>query len=137
MSLDDSVKLVLHAFKTAQQGDIFVQKAPASSIGVLAKAIQSILKSDAPVKIIGTRHGEKLFESLLSKEEVLRVTETDDFYCLPADNRDLNYNKFFVEGVPEITEVEDYNSHNTTQLNIDEVRQLLINTNSVLSNIYA
>lgn len=126
MSLDDSVDLVLHAFSHAKQGDIFVQKAPASTIGDLAQAINTIFSSDMPPNIIGTRHGEKLYESLLSREEMARVDDLDRYYRVPMDDRDLNYNKYFVEGETKISEFSDYTSHNTQRLNAAEVKNLLM-----------
>ncbi len=126
MSLEDSVDLVLHAFKNAQQGDIFVQKAPASTIQDLAKALIDIYKSDSKIKIIGTRHGEKLYESLLSREEMAKSEESDKYYRVPMDSRDLNYSKYFIEGEQIKSEAEDYTSHNTERLSIEEVKKLLL-----------
>jgi UDP-glucose 4-epimerase len=126
MSLEDSVDLVLHAFEHAKQGDIFVQKAPASTVGDLAQALKELFKCDNPVKVIGTRHGEKLYESLISCEEMAKVVDTGRYYCIPADNRDLNYNKFFVEGDQHISEVDDYTSHNTERLDVPGIKDLLL-----------
>jgi UDP-glucose 4-epimerase len=125
MSLDESVDLVLYAFKHANQGDIFVQRAPAATIGVLAQALKELFDSDVPVNVIGTRHGEKLYESLVSREEMAKAEDLGGYYRIPADNRDLNYAKYFVEGDPEIGEVEDYTSHNTERLDIESVKNLL------------
>jgi len=125
MSLEDSVDLVLHAFQHGQQGDIFVQKAPASTILVLAQALKQVFDSSAPVKIIGTRHGEKLYESLISREEMAKAEDMGRYFRIPSDNRDLNYNKYFSEGEQNISKLEDYTSHNTKQLSLDEVRALL------------
>lgn len=125
MSLEDSVDLVLHAFEHGRQGDIFIQKAPASEMGVLAQAIKEIFTSDTPVKVIGTRHGEKLYESLLSREEMARVHDMGLYYRVPADDRDLNYAKYFVEGETKVSEQNDYTSHNTERLDIEEVKSLL------------
>jgi UDP-N-acetylglucosamine 4,6-dehydratase len=126
MTLDDSVDLVLYAFQHAQPGDIFVQKSPASTIGDLAEAMRQLLRRNNPVKIIGTRHGEKLYESLVSREEMARASDLGGYYRIPADSRDLNYAKYFVEGETTISETDDYTSHNTQRLNIDEVKALLM-----------
>ncbi len=126
MSLDDSVDLVLHAFNNASQGDIFVQKAPASTIGVLAQALLEIFDSTSALVVIGTRHGEKLYESLLSREELVRADEMDRYYRAPMDARDLNYNKYFVEGEPRLSGSEDYTSHNAQRLNLEQVKALLL-----------
>ena len=126
MSLEDSVDLVLHAFEHAKQGDIFVQKAPASTVGDLAQALKELFSRDNLVKIIGTRHGEKLYESLISYEEMAKAVDMGRYYCIPADNRDLNYNKYFVEGDQHISEVEDYTSHNTERLDVEGVKSLLL-----------
>jgi len=125
MSLDDSVELVLHAFANGEQGDIFVQKAPASTIGDLAEALCRLFKSEHGVQVIGTRHGEKLYESLLSREEMARSEDMGRYYRIPADTRDLNYNKYFVEGETRVSALEDYTSHNTERLNVDQVAALL------------
>ena len=114
MSLDQAVDLVLFAFEHANSGDIFVQKSPAATIELLAKTIKNILeKPDFQIKIIGTRHGEKLYETLLTKEEMVRVVDMGDFYCIPADTRDLNYNQFFEEGKEVVTKAGEHHSHNT------------------------
>lgn len=126
MSLEESVDLVLHAYEHAQQGDIFVQKSPASTIGDLAQALKELFGSDAALKIIGTRHGEKLYESLISREEMARATDMGRYYRIPADDRDLNYNKYFVEGERHISEVDDYTSHNTERLDVEEVKEVLL-----------
>ncbi|NTV94178.1 MAG: polysaccharide biosynthesis protein [Thiobacillus sp.] len=126
MSLEDSVDLVLHAFEHARQGDIFVQKAPASTVGDLAQAIKELFSADSPIRIIGTRHGEKLYESLLSREEMARAEDMERYYRIPADTRDLNYNKFFVEGQTRVSGLDDYTSHNTERLDIEQVKTLLL-----------
>ena len=131
MSLQDSVDLVLHAFEHAAQGDIFVQKAPASTVGDLAQALKKIFQSNSDTKIIGTRHGEKLFESLISREEMARSEDLGRYYRIPADNRDLNYNKYFVDGEQEISTIEDYTSHNADRLDVDGTMQLLLNLNYI------
>jgi UDP-N-acetylglucosamine 4,6-dehydratase len=126
MSLEDSVDLVLHAFEHATQGDIFVQKAPASTVHDLALALRELFSASNPVRVIGTRHGEKLYESLVSREEMAKAEDMGRYYRIPADNRDLNYNKYFVEGETRISELEDYTSHSTTRLNVEQVKQLLL-----------
>ena len=130
MSLDEAVELVLYAFKNGQQGDLFVQKSPASTIKDLAIALKELFSSDNPIKIIGTRHGEKLYETLCTKEEMSKADNLDRFYRIPADNRDLNYGKYFEKGDLEF-EVEDYNSHNTKRLNIEEIKGKLLSLDYV------
>lgn len=125
MSLEDSVDLVIHAFQNSEQGDIFVQKAPASTLGDLANALRALFESRNEIQIIGTRHGEKLYESLLSREEMARAEDMGRYYRVPADGRDLNYNKYFVEGEEKISAFEDYTSHNTTRLDVEGVKALL------------
>lgn len=125
MSLDDSVDLVLHAFEHGKQGDIFVQKAPASTVADLAQALKSLFGKDNPVRIIGTRHGEKLYETLVSREEMAKVNDMGEYYRIPADNRDLNYAKYFSDGEERISHLDDYTSHNTRRLNAVEVQALL------------
>ncbi len=126
MSLEDSVDLVLHAFEYAQQGDIFVQKAPAATIQILANALQHICKSNLAYRIIGTRHGEKLYESLISREEMAHAEDMGRYFRIPADDRDLNYANFFNTGETSISQAEDYTSHNAKQLDVEEVIQLLL-----------
>ena len=126
MTLDDAVDLVLHAFKNGENGDIFVQKAPAATIDVLVKALLEIMgKEKHTVNVIGTRHGEKLFEALCSREEMFVAQEQGEYYKVPADNRDLNYAKYFESGETEIDVIEDYNSHNTTRLDVEGMKNLL------------
>ena len=126
MTLDDAVDLVLHAFKNGSNGDIFVQKAPAATIDVLVKALIKITgKNDQSVEEIGTRHGEKLYEALCSREEMFVAQDQGNYFRIPADNRDLNYSKYNEEGEKDLSKIEDYNSHNTTRLNVDEMVQLL------------
>ncbi|MBY3167859.1 polysaccharide biosynthesis protein [Rhizobium laguerreae] len=137
MSLEDSVNLVIYAFENARQGDIFVQKAPASSMGDLAQAVRDVFSSKTPIKIIGTRHGEKLYESLLSREEMARAQDLDEYYRVPADDRDLNYNKYFVEGETKVSAVEDYTSHNTIRLNVDRVKALLMKLDFIQDELNA
>jgi len=128
MSLNQAVDLVLFAFENGESGDIFVQKAPAATVVLLAHTLKNLLgKSENKVKIIGTRHGEKLYETLLTKEEMVKAIDMNDYYRIPADTRDLNYNKFVEDGEEVITQAHEYHSHNTHQLNEDELKQLLLN----------
>ena len=126
MSLEESVDLVVYAFENGQQGDIFVQKAPASTIEVLAQALQELFQKKDCIRVIGTRHGEKLYESLVAREELARADDMGGYYRIPADNRDLNYAKFSVEGELAIATFNDYTSHNTTRLDVESVKKLLI-----------
>lgn len=125
MSLDAAVDLVLFAFKHGEAGDLFVQKAPAAELGTLAEAVMRAVGKRAEVQVIGTRHGEKLFETLLTREERLRAIDLGDYFRVPADTRDLNYEKYFSLGESGVSESEDYNSHNTRRLSIDEMATLL------------
>ncbi len=125
MSLEDAVDLVLFAFEHGNSGDLFVNKAPAGSIGDLAKALMDLAQKEVPVKIIGTRHGEKLYETLCTREEMLKAEDMGGFYRIPADNRDLNYAKYFSEGEQDISKIEDYHSHNTEQQDVDGMKRLL------------
>ena len=126
MTLDESVNLVLYSFENANSGDIFIQKAPSSTIGDLVEAMKELFNSKTEVKVIGTRHGEKLYETLISREEKARCEDLGDYYRVPADNRDLNYNKYFSEGQKEISQFDDYTSFNTKRLNLSEIKQLLL-----------
>lgn len=126
MSLEESVDLVLHAFANARPGDLFVQKAPASTVADLAEALMQLLGRRSEVRIIGTRHGEKLYESLVSREEMARADDMERFYRIPADARDLNYNQYFTEGQPEIAQIDDYTSHNTERLDVEGVKRKLL-----------
>ena len=126
MSLDDSVDLVLHAFQYANQGDIFVQKSPASTVGDLAKAMLELFKSNNKIRVIGTRHGEKRYESLVSREEMAKAEEMGKYYRIIADNRDLNYNKYVVEGEANISLFDDYTSDNTERLLVNDIKELLL-----------
>ncbi|WP_114689315.1 polysaccharide biosynthesis protein [Polynucleobacter necessarius] len=125
MSLEDSVDLVLYAFQHAKQGDIFVQKAPASTVAVLAEALQQIFSREIPIKFIGTRHGEKLYETLVSREEMVKAIDNDRYFQIPADNRDLNYSQYFVEGDIKVSSIEDFTSHNAHLLDVEGVKKLL------------
>ncbi len=131
MSLNDAVDLVLYAFKHGKQGDMFVQKSPASTIGELAKALIQLFDSNSTINIIGTRHGEKLYETLVTREEMSKALDLGDYYRIPADNRDLNYNKYFVEGETEVSVSKDYNSDNTQRLDINGVKKLLLSLDEV------
>ena len=126
MSLDDSVNLVLHAFANANPGDIFVQKSPASTIGDLAIAMQELFNVNDKLKVIGTRHGEKLYETLVSREEMLRVQDMAGYFRVSADSRDLNYDQYFVQGEQALSLTEDYTSHNTTRLTVPEIKATLL-----------
>jgi UDP-N-acetylglucosamine 4,6-dehydratase len=126
MTLDDAVDLVLYAFENGNQGDLFVQKAPAATLDVLADSLKELYNADTEVKIIGTRHGEKLYETLVTREEMFRSEDMGDYFRIPADARDLNYDKFFVEGQEDISKVEDYHSHNTHRLDKEGMKQLLL-----------
>ena len=125
MSLDEAVELVLFAFENGNSGDLFVNKAPAGTIGDLAEALKIICKANSKIKVIGTRHGEKLYETLCTREEMMKAVDMGDFYRIPADNRDLNYAKYFSEGEKEVAVVEDYHSHNTEQLGVQGMVKLL------------
>lgn len=126
MTLDDAVDLVLFAFSNGNPGDIFVQKSPAATIEVLAKALLELYKADNPIKVIGTRHGEKLYETLVNREEMVKAEDLKDYYRIPADTRDLNYNRYFLEGEAQISQMEEYTSHNTTRLDIEGTKKLLL-----------
>jgi UDP-glucose 4-epimerase len=125
MSLHEAVELVLFAFKNGNQGDLFVNKAPAASIRDLAEALVSLAKVNNEIHIIGTRHGEKLYETLCTREEMLKAEDMGDFYRIPADNRDLNYSTYFSEGDQKMEKIEDYHSHNTLRLNVDSIKEIV------------
>lgn len=125
MSLDDAVDLVLFAFENANSGDLFVNKAPAGTIGDLAQALIELTGKTVPIKIIGTRHGEKLYETLCTREEMAKAEDMGDFYRVPADNRDLNYAAYFSEGEEEVAKIEDYHSHNAEQQGVAGLKQLI------------
>jgi UDP-N-acetylglucosamine 4,6-dehydratase/5-epimerase len=126
MTLEDAVNLVLYAFKNGRQGDIFVQKSPASTIKDLALALKGLYQADNELRIIGTRHGEKLYETLVNREEMAKALDLGDYYCIPADTRDLNYGKFFTEGESKVSLVDEYTSHNTRRLDILQTKNLLL-----------
>ncbi|HEY8159931.1 MAG TPA: polysaccharide biosynthesis protein [Methylobacter sp.] len=137
MSLEDSVDLVLYAFQHGEQGDIFVQKAPASTVADLAQALKELFKKDNSVRVIGTRHGEKLYESLISREEMAKAQDMGGYYCIPADNRDLNYAQYFSEGEEKISQLDDYTSHNTVRLNVEQIKALLMKLDYVKEELHA
>lgn len=136
MSLDDSVDLVLHAYEHGRQGDIFVQKAPASTIADLAQALRELSGKNSQIQIIGTRHGEKLYESLISREEMAKAQDMGGYYRIPADNRDLNYAQYFSEGEEKISHQDDYTSHNTERLNVEQVKALLLKLKYIQEELY-
>ena len=131
MDLREAVDLVLYAFEHANSGDIMVQKSPASTVGDLAQAMKELFYADSEIKVIGTRHGEKLYETLLTKEEFLRAEDMGSYYRVPADKRDLNYDKYFIEGNQQLSTTEEYNSHNTNRLDTKDVKELLLTLNIV------
>lgn len=137
MSLEDSVDLVLYAYQHGKQGDIFVQKAPASTVADLAQALKELFKNDGDVRVIGTRHGEKLYESLISREEMAHAEDMGGYYRIPADNRDLNYAKYFSEGEEKISQLEDYTSHNTHRLDVEQVKALLLKLDYIKEELNA
>lgn len=135
MSLEDSVELVVHAYQYSKPGDIFVQKAPAATMADLAVALKELFGANNPVKVIGTRHGEKLFETLIAREEIIRASQSDRYFQIPADNRDLNYDKFFVEGEVELSRAEDYTSHNTERLTVGGLKERLASLDFVRAEL--
>jgi len=137
MSLEDSVDLVLYAYEHGLQGDIFVQKAPASTVADLAQALTEIFAKNNEIRIIGTRHGEKLYESLISREEMAHAHDMGGYYRIPADNRDLNYAKYFSEGEEKISHLDDYTSHNTKRLNVQHVKELLLKLDYIKEELNA
>lgn len=137
MSLEDSVDLVLYAFEHGRQGDIFVQKAPASTVADLAQALKELFARDNPIRVIGTRHGEKLYESLISREEMAKAQDMGEYYRIPADNRDLNYAQYFSEGEEGISHQEDYTSHNTKRLNVEQIKTLLLKLDFIKEELNA
>lgn len=126
MTLEDAVDLVLYAFQNGKNGDLFVQKAPAATLDVLAKSLVNLYKAEAKIKVIGTRHGEKLYETLVTREEMAKSIDMGDYFRVPCDSRDLNYDKYFVEGEEEVSKIEDYHSHNTKQLDLEGMEELLL-----------
>ena len=137
MSLEDAVDLVLFAYENGKQGDLFVQKAPAATIEVLAQALIELFEGDNPIKVIGTRHGEKLYETLCTREEMAKAVDLPGFYQIPADNRDLNYAQYFEEGDVNTSALEDYNSHNTHRLTLEETKDLLLTLDLIKDEVAA
>ena len=135
MSLDEAVDLVLFAFSNAEQGDLFVQKSPASTIEVLAEAMRELFGVANEIKIIGTRHGEKVYETLLTKEEKVKSIDMKNYFRVPADTRDLNYDKYFVEGDNEISIAEEYTSHNTERLNAEQIKEKLLSLDYIKNEL--
>lgn len=135
MTLDDAVDLVLYAFERGKQGDIFVQKAPAATIKTLANALLKLLNAANKIQVIGTRHGEKIFESLVSKEEMVHAVDQGDYFCLPADTRDLNYELYFSKGKDSIDKVEEYHSHNTKRLDVEGTIELLLKLDEIKKDL--
>ncbi len=137
MTLEDAVDLVLYAFEHGENGDLFVQKAPAATLDVLAEALKQLYKADNEVKVIGTRHGEKLYETLVTREEMAKHIDMGNYYRIPADNRDLNYDKFFVDGEEKHSASEDYHSHNTHRLSVDQMKDLLLKLEFIRQDVKA
>ena len=137
MSLEESVDLVLYAYEHGEQGDIFVKKAPASTVADLANAIKELFNKNNAVNIIGTRHGEKLYESLISREEMANAEDMGAYYRIPADNRDLNYAKYFSEGEKRISQLDDFTSHNTKRLSMEEIKSLLLKLDYIKEELNA
>lgn len=135
MTLDDAVDLVIYAFQNGKNGDLFVQKAPAATLDVLANSLINLYKSEAQVRVIGTRHGEKLYETLVTREEMAKSEDMGNYYRIPCDTRDLNYDKFFVEGEEKISRIEDYHSHNTQRLDLDGMQQLLLKLDMIREDL--
>lgn len=126
MTLEDAVDLVLYAFENANQGDLFVQKAPSASVGTLATALIELYQSTSELRVIGTRHGEKIYETLVNREDMIKAEDLGEYYRIPADNRDLNYDQYFSEGMPDIANLNEYNSHNTVILDVEGMKELLL-----------
>ena len=135
MTLDDAVDLVIYAFQHGHNGDLFVQKAPAVTLDTLARSLKELYKMDTPVRVIGTRHGEKLYESLVTREEMAKAEDMGNYYRIPCDARDLNYDKYFVEGQEKVSKFEDYHSHNTHRLDVDGMKQLLLKLDMIKEDV--
>jgi len=135
MTLDDAVDLVLFAFENGQNGDLFVQKAPAATLEVLAQSLKELYKSSVEVKVIGTRHGEKLYESLVTREEMSKAIDLDKYYRIPCDERNLNYDKYFIEGYKDMAIMDDYHSHNTYRLSVSEMKTMLMKLDCIKSDL--
>ncbi len=131
MTLEEAVELVLFAFQNGENGDLFVQKSPAATIKTLADALVNLYHSDVEVKLIGTRHGEKLYETLVTREDMIKAEDLKDYFRIPADTRDLNYASFFSEGIGSVAELEDYHSHNTTRLDVEAMKKMLLKLNFI------
>lgn len=136
MTLDDAVDLVIYAFQHGKNGDLFVQKAPAATLDVLVAALKSLYHTETEVKVIGTRHGEKLYETLVTREEMAKAEDMGAYYRIPCDTRDLNYDKFFVEGDEEVSKIEDYHSHNTKRLDVEGMKQLLLKLEFIREDLH-
>ena len=135
MTLDDAVDLVIYAFQHGLNGDLFVQKAPAATLSTLAKALKELYNSNVNIRTIGTRHGEKLYETLVTREEMSKAIDMGNYYRIPCDTRDLNYDKFFIQGNEEISKIEDYHSHNTYRLDVEEMKQLLLKLSMIRKDL--
>jgi len=135
MTLEDAVDLVLYAFEYGENGDLFVQKAPAATLNVLAQALKELYRSEVPVKIIGTRHGEKLYESLVTREEMAKAIDMGKYYRIPCDDRNLNYDMYFVEGQTDMSKAEDYHSHNTCRLSVEGMKELLLKVQLIKNDL--
>ncbi|WP_320018349.1 polysaccharide biosynthesis protein [Labilibaculum manganireducens] len=135
MTLDDAVDLVIYAFQNGVNGDLFVQKAPAATLSVLAESLKQLYQADTEVKTIGTRHGEKLYETLVTREEMAKAIDMGEYYRIPCDSRDLNYDKFFNEGDEELSKIEDYHSHNTTPLDVEGMKKLLLKLDFIREDV--
>lgn len=135
MTLDDAVDLVIYAFQHGENGDLFVQKAPAATLEVLSEALLQLYRSDSKVRIIGTRHGEKLYESLVTREEMAKAEDMGDYYRIPCDDRDLNYDKYFSVGQEKISSLQDYHSHNTRRLNVEGMKELLLKLDMIREDL--
>jgi UDP-glucose 4-epimerase len=135
MTLNDAVDLVLYAFTNGHNGDLFIQKAPAATLETLAEALKDLFKSNTPIRVIGTRHGEKLYESLVTREEMAKAVDMGNYFRIPCDDRDLNYDKYFVEGQKDLANICDYHSHNTHRLDIKEMKDLLLKVDTIRNNL--
>jgi UDP-glucose 4-epimerase len=135
MTADDAVGLVLFAFEHGEPGDLFVQKAPAATIGTLVTAMKRLYEADSDLQVLGARHGEKLYETLLTREEMRRAQDLGDFFRVSPDVRDLNYDLYFTEGAPEATQLDDYHSHNTTRLDVDGTCEILLKVAEVRADL--
>ena len=135
MSLESAVDLVLYAFEHGENGDIFVKKSPATTISDLAHAIKELYKSDSEIRVIGSRHGEKLYETLVNREEMVKADDMGDYFKIPADTRDLNYNKFFTEGTEAVSQADEYTSHNTQRLDVEETKELLMSLSFIRQDV--